>query len=295
MVRRTHRFGFLAAILLLAGGAGAAQPTGPAAPAPVPRRIVSINACADQFLLTLADPSQIGALSIYAADPAYSYLAKEATRYPHDAASAESVIAHAPDLVLAGRFTKRETRDLLKRLGYRVVELDSVRSVDASIQQIAQVAALLGHPDRGARMIADIEAARSEAKASSVVSSGSHAPTVAVYQRRGYVNGHDTLTSELLRLAGFADMGGTLAGKIGGFVPLEKIVADRPDYLVAIDPGLPAEDQGSALLSHPALTALYPPSRWIALPGRLTVCAGPSLPEAIRTVSQARARIGSGS
>ena len=293
MARRTHSFGILAAIMLLSGAAEAGAAT--TAPVAVPTRIVSINACADQFLLSLADPAQIAALSVYAADPAYSYLAKEAAAFPHDAASAESVIARKPDLVLAGRFTKRETRDLLKRLGYRVVELDSVRSIDASLKQIGEVAALLGHPDRGAAMVAQIEAARTEARAVGTVAAGGHAPTVAVYQRRGYVNGSNTLTGELLRLAGFDDMGGRLAGEIGGFVPLEKIVADRPDYLVSIDPGLPAEDQGSALLSHPALTALYPPSRWITVPGRLTVCAGPSLPEAIATITAERKRIGSGS
>src|SRR5262249_40951345 len=41
-----------------------------------------------------------------------------------------------------------------------------------------------------------------------------------------------------------------------------------------------AEDQGSALLSHPVLAELYPPEKRIVLPDRLTVCGGPTLPAA---------------
>ena len=97
---------------LLSGVAGAA-------PA-VPRRVVSINLCADELLLALADPGQIASLSVYATDPDLSTVVAEAAAFPHHAASAESVVALAPDLVLAGRFTKRDTRDMLTRLGYRL-------------------------------------------------------------------------------------------------------------------------------------------------------------------------------
>ena len=43
----------------------------------------------------------------------------------------------------------------------------------------------------------------------------------------------------------------------------------------------PLDNQGSALLSHPALAELYPPARRIVVPERLTVCGGPSLPAAL--------------
>jgi len=280
-----NRFGLIVAAWALAGPALAESPSVEA-----PKRIVSINACADQLLLALADPAQIAALSLYATDPAYSYLAEQAKALPHDAGAAETVIQRDPDLVLAGRFTKRETRSMLKRLGFKVVELDTVKSIDDSIAQIRDVAALLGHPERGNALIDRIEAAR--AKAAAGVPAGAHPPTVAVYQRRGYVTGQNTLTGELLRLAGFADMGGQLAGKTGGFVPLERIVTDKPDMLVVADAQTVAADQGSALLAHPALRELYPPERRIALPGRLTICAGPSLPEAIETLAAERAKLG---
>ncbi len=243
----------------------------------VPERVVSINLCADELLVTLADPGQIAGLSTYATDPTLSYVADEAKAFRHDAATAETVVGLNPDLVLAGRFTKRATREMLDRLGFRLELLDAARSIDESIAQVRQVAALVGHPDRGEALIADIEAAR----ARTMAAAPKDKPTAAVYQRRGYVTGGNTLTGELLATAGFTNEGEMLAGPTGGFVPLEQIIATPPDFIVVAGAARRAEDQGSALLAHPALARLYPPERRIALPEKLTVCGGPSLPAAL--------------
>jgi len=248
-----------------------------------PARIVSINLCADQLLIALADPEQILSLSTFATDGRLSYLADKAAQFPHGAGSAESVVALRPDLVLAGRFTRLATRQMLARLGYRMVLLDAVRSIDDAIAQIREVSALVGHPGRGESLVAEIEAARREASASA--SAQGH--SVAFYQRRGYVAGGDTFTSELLRKVGLTYTGGDLAGATGGFVPLEKLVANAPDYIVVSRLEARAEDQGAALIAHPALAALFPPERRIPLPDRLTVCAGPATPEALRYLAQA--------
>jgi iron complex transport system substrate-binding protein len=289
--QRRHRDsgGFSPVARLLSGVAAAgvaAILAATAAHADAPHRIVSINLCADELLLTLADPDQIAGLSIYATDPDLSFTADAAKAYRHDAADAESVIGLNPDLVLAGRYTKLDTRQMLTRLGYRLELLDSASSIAGSEKTIRQVATLVGHPERGEALVAAIEAATAKAEAAAPLSH----PTAAVYQRRGYVTGGDTLTGELLSVAGFTNDGGSLAGKYGGFVPLEKIVADPPDYIVVSSAITRAEDQGSALLDHPALTALYPPDRRIALPDKLTACGGPSLPAAIDWLSAAAQR-----
>jgi iron complex transport system substrate-binding protein len=247
--------------------------------AEAPTRIVSINLCADELLVALADPGQIAALSVYATDPNLSYVADAAKAFRHDAASAETVVGLNPDLVLAGKFTKRATRDMLARLGYRVELLDAVTSVDQSIALVRRIAALVGHPERGEALVAEIEAARTRAEA--VAAEATKKPTAAIYQRRGYVTGADTLSGELLSIAGFTNGGGPLAGKTGGFVPLERLIAEPPDFIVVSAAVKRAEDQGSSLLAHPALAQIYPPARRIVLPDKLTVCGGPSLPAAL--------------
>ena len=257
------------------------------AAAGAPQRIVSINMCTDELLLALADPGQIAALSPYAADPTMSFMADKAGSYRH-AAQAETVVELHPDLVLTGSFNDPATVGMLTRLGYRLERIGAANSIDKSIAQIREVAALTGHPERGAALVARIEAARQAALAAA----GDRPPaTAVVYQRRGYVTGGDTLTGELLSIAGFVNEGGRLAGTTGGFVSLEKLVANHPDYIVMSSPDPRAVDQGTALLFHPALTTLYPPSRRIVLPQRLVVCGGPSLPTALAWVTREAQRV----
>jgi iron complex transport system substrate-binding protein len=263
----------------------------PANAEPVPQRVVSINLCADELLLALADPAQIADLSIYATDPGLSFFAEEAKRFRHDASAAETVVDVAPDLVLAGRFGKRETRTTLVALGYRVVELEPARSTADSIAEIRKVAAILGHPARGEALVSRINEARNQATA--VIDAGpGKRRSVVLYLRRGYVTGSHTLTDELLAIVGLDNAGSRLAGTTGGLVPLEKLIAAPPDYLLVSSLQPAAEDQGSALLAHPALAALFPPEKRIALPDRLTVCGGPSLPAALDRLASEVRRVG---
>jgi iron complex transport system substrate-binding protein len=260
----------------------------PRAAGAAPARIVSINLCTDELLLKLADPGQIAALSPYAVDPDMTLFADKARLFRHDAATAEAVVAIHPDLVLSGRYSSRAMREILALLSHDVAEFDLARTIAESEALIRGVADRIGHADRGEALVATIEAARSKAEAS--IPAGRR-PTAVVYQRRGYVSGGQTLTGELLALAGIDDIGGRIAGPEGGFTPLEKIVQLRPDFLVVTEPAGRPVDQGSALLAHPALAALYPPERRIVLPETLTVCGAASLPEAIAWVSDEAARI----
>ena len=155
-------------------------------------------------------------------------------------------------------------------------------SIADAIVQIRAVADLVGHRDRGETLVAEIEAARQRATA---VADRNVRPSALFYQRRGYATGGNTLTSELMDLVGLANAGSELAGMDGGFVPLERVIANKPDYLIVDAAVIAPEDQGSALLAHPALAALYPVERRIVLPERLTVCGGPSLPQAIDWLS----------
>ena len=88
--------------------------------------------------------------------------------------------------------------------------------------------------------------------------------------------------------------GGALAGARGGFVRLEQLVATPPDLILVTTQATAPGDQGEALLAHPALAALYPPDRRILLPERLTVCGGPSLPEAIDWLASEARRVTEG-
>jgi iron complex transport system substrate-binding protein len=257
-----------------------------AAPANLPR-IASINLCTDQLLLTLADPPQILGLSPYARDPARSWAAVEASSFPRLSGTAEDVLMLKPDAVVAGRFTKLATRELLKDSGLRVVEFEPARSLDDTKKQIRLMGEVTRHPDRAQAQIDRLDAAIAH-----VHQLAARKPyRVLAISRRGWVAGSDSLTGSLLANAGLANAARDLGLKSGGFVSLENIINLKPDLIWVSDDSGFAEDEGSAFLLHPALERFYPASRRIVIPERLTVCGGPMLSEAMDRLASELARV----
>lgn len=250
-------------------------------------RIASINLCTDQWLVTLADPDQILGLSPYSRDPARSWDPAKAAQFPKLSGEAEDVLVLKPDAVLAGRFTKRATRELLKEKGLRVVEFDAARSLDDVKKQIRQMGELVQHPDRAAAEITRLNAAIAHAR--EVVSRRSY--RVLALSRRGWVPGGDSLMNSLLATAGLSNAAADLGFKLGGFASLEAIVSLRPDFLLVSEAGDVAEDEGRAFLLHPALEHFYPASKRIVVPEKLTVCGGPRLSEALDRLASELERV----
>ena len=250
-------------------------------------RFASINLCTDQLLVTLADPDQILGLSPYARDPARSWDAARAAQFAKLSGEAEDVLVLKPDAVVAGRFTKRATRELLKDKGMRVVEFNPARSLDDVKSQLRQMGALVGHPDRADAEIAKLDAAIARARAVAV-----RKPyRVLAVSRRGWVSGGDNLNTSLLSAVGLSNAGGELGLKAGGYASLEAIITVRPDFLLVTEDSDFAEDEGRAFLLHPALEKFYPPSKRIVLPERLTTCGGPTLAEALDRLASELARV----
>ncbi|APT34867.1 ABC transporter substrate-binding protein [Methylobacterium phyllosphaerae] len=97
-----------------------AVPIGAAA---APVRVVSMNLCADELVLRLADRDQVLAVTYLARDSRGSTVATEAVGLPVTRGLTEEVVALKPDLVIAGAFTTRTTVGMLKRVGAPVLEL----------------------------------------------------------------------------------------------------------------------------------------------------------------------------
>jgi iron complex transport system substrate-binding protein len=258
--------------------------TAPASDAP--RRIVSFNLCADQLVVALADPDQIAGLSPYATDPALSVVANKARAFRKADWQAESTLLLEPDLVLIGPNDRSVTRRMLTAQGLRVVETGFVSDFDSARKQIREMAALLGHPERGEKLIDELDRARARLAAVAPKSDR----TALVVERGGYTQGPASLAATLLVEAGLKPPKGAPAG-YGGFIPLEKFLVLRPDLVFLKDPPSAATDQGAMFLVHPALRDLYPQERRVALPTRYTMCGGPALVAAFDYMAEEIARL----
>jgi iron complex transport system substrate-binding protein len=250
-------------------------------------RIASINTCTDQLLLTLADPAQILGLSPFSRDPARSWAAAEAAKYPRLSGEAEDVLILKPDIVVAGTFTKRATREFLKQQGLHVIEFDVAQTVDDVRAQIVRMGEIVGHPERAAAQLERLDAAVARARA---IASRTRYRVLAL-SRRGWVAGAGSLITSLLNATGLANAAGELGVASGGFVSLEQIVSRKPDLLLVSEESGFAEDQGRAFLLHPALETLYPPEKRLVVPEQLTVCGGPMLADALDRLTREIERV----
>ncbi len=237
-----------------------------------PQRIASFNLCADQLVVALADPDQVVGLSPYAGDPRSSVVADDAKRFRRLPLQAEALVPYKPDLVLVGSWDRPLSQRLLRSLGFRVVRVDVASGLPGARRQIREIAALLGHPQRGEALVARIDAAERRLKAAPRPASS----TALLIGNNGYTVGPDSLAAALMREAGLVPPPGAPAG-YGGYVPLERLIELRPDYLVVSSLIDEPDGQGAMYVTHPALRALYPPEKRIVLPARFTLCAGPSL------------------
>jgi iron complex transport system substrate-binding protein len=266
-------FALILNLLLLCAAAG------PASAAP-PQRIVSLNLCADQLVVLLAEPSRIAALSKLARDRQLSYVARQAEGFPSAQPNAESVLAYRPDLVLAGKLAAAPTVNFLKSKGVPVLQISLLSSFDGIREQTRSVGKALGAEARAEQLIAVMDKILAAEDASDIPAT--RRPVALSWQPGGFTAGSGTLMDAVLRAAGYDNLA-TLRGLKGyGFLTLETVAAGRPDLLIA-DTDLPDPPSlRQALLAHPVLS----PARGgvgarIAAPPALTACAGPFTAEAV--------------
>ncbi len=236
------------------------------------RRVLSLNLCTDQLLVALASPDRILGLSPFGRQE----------KIPALSGTAEEAIMLRPDLIVAGLRDRRITQDLIRRQGLTIETFDIVGSLAEARTQLLRMGTLLGAEEHAAAMAAALDAARARLR-----NAAAQRPLrILPYSRRGWVEGADGLVGEILREAGLASAAGEAGLRGGGFLGMEALVRLRPDALLLTDGGgALAEDQGSALLLHPALARLYPESRRLRLPGTRAICGGPGLIEAIDSLA----------
>lgn len=241
-----------------------------------PRRIVSLNMCADQLVVALADPGQIAGLTEWARDPQLSSVAARAATLPITHRSAEEVLALHPDLVIAAPFRIKAALARLDAGWLRMVELPKGNDVAGIEESIAVIAAAVGHPERGAAMIAGMRR-----DLAAIGPPPGRGRVAAYYQRQGYLTGTGTLVDDMMRRVGLVNLAKRLDRPALSRVSLEEMALARPDFLI-MDMGTRAiADRGTAALHHPVLDEAVPRRRRLYIPQALTVCGGPAYPKAV--------------
>jgi iron complex transport system substrate-binding protein len=244
--------------LALAGCWSTSEPPSPG-PGGRPMRVVSLNLCTDELLLSLADPSQIASVTHLSHREEETALAPAARAHAANDGSLASVVALRPDLVLTvGGGGDRA--GIARRLGIPLIDLPFPQTVADVERSIRTVAAALRREAAGAHALARLSALRATASA--------EAKQALWLGGGGRTVSHDGLEAEWMRLAGLRQTEGR-----GDRVELERLITDPPAILLRSDYRTGEYSRDQQWLGHP-VAAHARTVRIIATEGRRWTCMG---------------------
>ena len=193
-----------------------------AGPALAGQRVVALDQCADQFVMAMVPPAEIVGVTPRA-DDADAWLRARARGLPVRRPTAESMLAANPTVAVRYWGGDERLMRALRRRGVRVVQIDDATDFDGVRANVRLVAAGLGQPAAGERLVARIDADLAGAR-------GAWGGRRALYMTpSGYTTGAGTLTDAVLRAAGLGNASGT-----PGFSPvsLERLVLNPPALFI---------------------------------------------------------------
>ena len=205
-----------------------------AAPAERPVRVVSQTVGNDELLLAVAAPSQIAALSHLSRDPFFSGVAAQAAAYPQLAkdATAESLLAHAPALVLFNDYSRPELVAQIRRAGVRVLVISRYHTPGDAFESLRLVARELGSAAE-ARAEAVIAGCERRIAALRAKLAGAKPVRVIAPSTYGMIPGAESTFQDLCDHAAAENLAATLGGLRGHQPPpSEKMLSWPVDKVV---------------------------------------------------------------
>jgi iron complex transport system substrate-binding protein len=243
-----------------------------------------MNLCLDSVLVELVPHEHILALSQYSRDPWRSTIADVAGKLPYTNETAEEVVSLRPDLVLASRHSAIATRNALKRVGVQFELFGVPQSVEESFAQIRRLATLLHREAQGEALIGRIQDAIARARPAP----GERTLTAAIYQPGGLTTGANSVTGELMKIAGLENVAARYGVTSYRPLALELLISEPPEVLLVGDTTYGAPTMAERVVHHPALRAVEFRMSREPFPARLIYCAGPPMIDALDALAAAR-------
>jgi iron complex transport system substrate-binding protein len=264
---------FACALLLLAAPCAEAAP----------RRVVSLDYCADQYVLALADRGQIAAVSRGAARDDSFYRAR-AAGLARTRGTLEEVLALAPDLVVRNWGGPWDAQTVYARFGVPVLQVGDPADFAAARADLLNAAQKLGQPARGAALAADLDARLARLAALPAP----RAPDVLYLSAGGAVAGEGVMIDSVIRAAGGRNF---TRGAGWTVLPLERLARLPPVLIATGFFGTGRERMNAWSPSrHPVLRRALAQSRAVELPAAAISCQAWHAIDAAETLGAALRR-----
>ena len=279
---RTPAIGIILLCPLLWLAACDAAPESEQGPAPTPgetraARIVSLDYCADQYVLKLVDRERILALSPDAGR-AFSYLRDLAPGIPTVRPVAEDVLVLNPDLVVRSYGGGPNAAAFYARAGVPVLNVGYAATIAEILTLTETVAAGLGESDRGREVTAEMR------ERLAALPTPRDAARTLYMTPGGVTTGPGSLIHEMLLAAGLENY-----QKLPGWrsIPLESLAHEPPERVAYASFGASSahRDLWSAM-RHPVARKQLADREVVPLQGAWTACGGWFALDAIEALSR---------
>lgn len=256
-------------VLCVCGAAilAACGPADRAAPANEGRamRIVSLDFCADQYVLKLADKDRILAVSPDAAQP-ISYMKEAARGVRVVRPIAEDVLTLRPDLVVRSYGGGPNAQAFFDRAGIPVLNVGWAGTVDGIKRVTRDMAEGLGESERGEVIVKEFEARLA------AIDQRAQRPSALYMTPTGTTSGEGSLVHEMMLAAGLTNFE-TRPGWRS--LPLERLVYEQPDLIAAAFFDTETDHKnGWSAMRHPVARAQITERPSVSLNGSWMSCGG---------------------
>ena len=242
-----------------------------------PMRIVSLDYCADQYVLKLVEPERILALSRDAARE-FSYLRDLAAGMPTVRPVAEDVLVLGPDLVVRSYGGGPNAAAFYARAGVAVLTVGNANTIDEVMSVMADVAAGLDEPERGQAVIEE-----TRQRLASLPESGPESRTLYMTPG-GVTTGPGSLVHEMLIAAGLQNFQQTPGWRP---IPLELLAFEAPELVAFATFGASAAHQDAwSAMRHPIARTQLADREVVPLQGAWTACGGWFLLDAVEALAR---------
>lgn len=199
-----------------------------------PQRIVTLSIYTDEVLLGLVPSSRMAAISKYLDDPKESTVVAQAKKIPNKVANptAEQILAWQPDLVIANGWTSMDMISAVSDLGIPVVVCNSANNY-AEIQDcIRLVAASVGEPERGEKVIGKMDEVLQGIEAKVAQIPESQRKTVVLLSIMTEYGGAGSTFDDMCHYAGVTNGIAAVGVRNGQTLTKELLVKSNPDLLL---------------------------------------------------------------
>lgn len=277
-MRKTRTLSLLLSITLLVAALSPSQATNKAETTNLPS-LVSLDYCADQYVLALADRTQIKALSKRANEP-YSFYRERAKGLPTFYSTISEVISLQPEIAVQSHSAAARMAEMAKRANVKIVKTRFGSDPEIVLENVRRIGVDLKRVDAAEELIADfssrLEALKNLEKSSLVI---------AYVTPSGFTSGVGTFVDGIINAAGFRSFAALKGYKGWLTLPLEDLILDPPDMFVTSFFDTSMINQSNWSLSrHDRLLSMMEKTPTVHLPGSYLACNGLFLVDAAEMI-----------